>query len=70
MRLIHTIDLDHSRDTKMVIKCGKSKDRQYIGQKRTTIKTNQTTVDKPMAIHRKLKIKQHDHYWKQGVGGG
>ena len=68
MRLIHTIDLDHSRDTKMVIKCRKSKDRQCIGQTRTAIKTNQTTVDKP--IHRKLKIKQHDHYWKQGVGGG
>jgi hypothetical protein len=58
MRLIHTIDLDHIKDTKRVIKCSKSKDIQYIGQQKI-IKKQQTRVDKP--IHRKLKIKQHEH---------
>jgi len=27
MRLIHTVDLDHIKDTKRVIKCSKSNDR-------------------------------------------
>jgi hypothetical protein len=51
MRLIHTIDLDHSRDTKMVIKCCKLKDRQYIGHKRTTIKTSYNRLISPRIRH-------------------
>jgi len=30
MRLIHTIDVDHIKDTKRVVKFSQSKDRQYI----------------------------------------
>jgi hypothetical protein len=43
-----------------VIYCSKSKDRQNIGQQKKNKKNQQAIVDKP--IHRKLKIKQHEHY--------
>jgi len=49
MSLIHIIDLDHIKDTKRVIQCSKSKDRQYIGQntiKKTTNKSRQMNTQK------------------------
>ena len=45
-------------DNKGVIKIRKSKDRQHNDQKK---KYNRTNSDLP-SIHRKLKIKQHEHH--------
>jgi hypothetical protein len=67
MRLIHTIDLDHIKDTKRVIQCSKSKDRQYIGQqkiiKKPTNKSRQTNTQK-------TKDQATRTLLKTGRGGG
>ena len=47
MRLIHTIDLDHIKDTKRVMQCSKSKDRQTKRiKKNPTNKSGQTDTQK------------------------
>jgi len=51
-------------DTKRVIRSHKSNNRQYIGQK----KKENTMVYK--TLHRKPKIKQHEHHNKLRVNSG
>jgi hypothetical protein len=50
-------------DTKGVIRSRKLEERQYNGQKKRT--KRQTMVYK--ALHRKLKIKQHESHKKSGL---
>jgi hypothetical protein len=52
-------------DTKGVIRIRKSKNRQHNGQKKV-----QKNKQRSTNIYRKLKIEQHEPYYKPGVNLG
>ena len=53
-------------DTNGIFRTTDSKDRQYNDQKKKDKRTNNDL----QAIHRKLKIEQHEPHWKSGVNSG